>query len=72
MEGRVVKRDPGEGGFIWNWFYRNLAGPASVQHAIQGSTEEARALWKQDLENRRRHDREQRAKRAAARDQRQR
>ena len=62
-----MKKDPREGGFIWNWFYRNLAGPATVQHAIQGSTEEARDLWKQDLENRRRYDREQRAKKAAAR-----
>ena len=45
-------RDPREGGWIWNTYFKYLAGPAAVQGAIQGFTQEAHDGWKRDLENR--------------------
>ncbi|MEU5563096.1 hypothetical protein [Micromonospora musae] len=59
---------PGEGGRLMRWAYRNLAGPAEVQGAVQGGSAMARELWKQDLENRKRYSREQRERRRAARE----
>jgi hypothetical protein len=67
-EGRKVPRDPREGGPIWNWVYKHLAGPAEVAGAVQGGSPEARELWKRDLENRKRYSREQRELKRAARE----
>ncbi|MFI5933630.1 hypothetical protein [Actinoplanes sp. NPDC051494] len=62
-----MAKDVREGGFLWNWFYKNLAGPAAVQGAIEGVTQEARDAWKADLAERKRYTREQRARKAEAR-----
>jgi hypothetical protein len=62
-----VAKDPREGGRIWHLFYKTLAGPATVDNAIEGCTDEAREAWRRDLAERRRYSREQRARREAAR-----
>lgn len=62
-----MTRDPREGGFFYRWFYKYLGGPASVQGAIQGVTQEARDGWKADLERRKQWSREQKERKAAAR-----
>jgi hypothetical protein len=61
-------RDPREGGWIWNLYYKYWAGPATVDGAIQGFSEEAHDGWKRDLANRKRYSREQRERRRAARE----
>jgi hypothetical protein len=60
-------RDPREGGYLWNRFYKYLAGPAEVDNAVEGVTEQARQAWKRDLEARKRWSREQRERKRAAR-----
>jgi len=62
-----MAKDVREGGFMWNWFYKYWAGPAAVQGAIEGTTQEARDAWQADLAERKRYTREQRALKAAAR-----
>ena len=59
-------RDPREGGWIWNLFYKYWGGPAAVQGAIQGFSQEAHDGWKRDLENRKRWSAEQRERKRAA------
>ncbi|GAA2468713.1 hypothetical protein [Winogradskya humida] len=61
-----MAKDVREGGFLWNWIYKYWAGPASVQGAIEGVTQEARDGWKADLEERKRYSRAQRARKQAA------
>ncbi|MGN9810543.1 hypothetical protein ACTMSW_14425 [Micromonospora sp. BQ11] len=62
------KKAPGEGGRIMAWFYRNIAGPATTENAIQGGSHQARDLWKQDLERRKQWSREQRERKRAERE----
>lgn len=57
-------KDPREGGWAWNLFYKYWGGPAATQGAIQGFTQEARDGWKRDLEARKRWSREQQAAKA--------
>jgi hypothetical protein len=51
-----------------NWFFRSMIGPAQVEGAIQGCDQHAREQWRRDLENRKRHTREQRERRRLARE----
>jgi hypothetical protein len=67
-KGKRVPRDPRDGGAIWNWFYKYLAGPADVTDPLHGCSAEARELWKRDLENRKRYSRELRERKRAARE----
>ena len=62
-----MAKDPREGGWFWNWFYKYWAGPAAVEGAIEGDTQEARDGWKKDLAARKAYSRERRARRLAAR-----
>jgi hypothetical protein len=62
-----MAKDPREGGRIWHLFYKMWAGPAMVENAVEGCTEEAREAWRLDLAERRRYTREQRARKEAAR-----
>ncbi|MEH0937328.1 hypothetical protein [Micromonospora psammae] len=67
-DGKAAKA-PGEGGRLWAWAYKYLAGPAEgVQGAVQGGSTQARELWKQDLERRKQWSREQRERKRAARE----
>ncbi|MCI4063835.1 hypothetical protein MRQ36_15075 [Micromonospora sp. R77] len=61
------KQDAGRGGRILGWVYQNLAGPATVENAVQGGSQQARDLWKQDLERRKQWSREQRERKRAER-----
>ncbi|RZU49664.1 hypothetical protein EV385_1417 [Krasilnikovia cinnamomea] len=63
---RKDPRDPSEGGPIWNAFYKFMAGPATVDNAIEGDTQEARDAWHRDLEARKKWSREQRERKRAA------
>jgi hypothetical protein len=54
-------RSPAEGGRIWNFIYK-IIGPPTVANPLQGSSPEAREQWKKYLDARKRHSREQRAK----------
>ncbi|MGW3893859.1 hypothetical protein ACWD6L_01560 [Micromonospora profundi] len=68
-ENGAAPKPPGEGGRFLRWTFRNLAGPAEgVQGAIQGGTAEAREAWKRDLAERKRHTKEQRERKRAARE----
>ncbi|MEV0805405.1 hypothetical protein [Micromonospora sp. NPDC050200] len=68
-EANRKQKAPGEGGRLWAWAYKYLAGPAEgVQGAVQGGSTQARELWKQDLENRKRWSREQRERKRAERE----
>jgi hypothetical protein len=49
-----------------DWVFRSIIGPAQVKGAIQGCDEEAREQWKRDLERRKQHTRDQRARRQNA------
>jgi hypothetical protein len=49
-----------------HWFFRSLLGPAQTENAVHGAAPGARDLWKQDLENRKRHSRERRRTRIDA------
>ncbi|SCG46091.1 hypothetical protein [Micromonospora inositola] len=60
--------DQGKGGRILDWVYRNLAGPATVDNAVHGGSQEAREQWKRDLENRKQWSREQRERKRAERE----
>jgi hypothetical protein len=51
-----------------DWFFRSMIGPAQVANAVQGCDQPAREQWKRDLENRKRHTREQRERRRLARE----
>jgi hypothetical protein len=51
-----------------DWFFRSFIGPGQVDNAIHGADQQAREQWKRDLENRKRHTREQRERRRTARD----
>jgi hypothetical protein len=51
-----------------DWWFRSLIGPATVDNAVQGCDAQAREQWKRDLENRKRHTREQRERRRAERE----
>ncbi|WP_305788142.1 hypothetical protein [Symbioplanes lichenis] len=62
-----MAKDPREGGALWNWIYKYWAGPAAVQGAVEGVTQEARDGWKRDLEERKAYSRAQKAARQAAR-----
>ncbi|SDT65308.1 hypothetical protein [Actinoplanes derwentensis] len=50
-----------------DWAFRSFIGPAQTKGAVQGCDEPAREQWKQDLENRKRHTREQRERKRAER-----
>lgn len=63
----AAKQDPGRGGRILGWVFQNLAGPATVENAVQGGSQQARELWKQDLERRKQWSREQRERKRAER-----
>jgi hypothetical protein len=45
-----------------------MIGPAQVDGAVHGAEKEAREHWKRDLENRKRHTREQRERKRLARE----
>ncbi|GAB1642428.1 hypothetical protein KRMM14A1259_28510 [Krasilnikovia sp. MM14-A1259] len=61
------RRDPSEGGPIWNAFYKFMAGPANgVDNAIEGDTKKARDAWHNDLEMRKQWSRDQRERKRAA------
>lgn len=62
------RKDPREGGWIWNLYYKYWAGPATVDGAIQGFSQEAQDAWKRDLEARKRWSKEQRERKRAARE----
>ena len=71
----MAKDDQGRGRFQqWfhetfdDWAFRSLIGPAQTKGAVQGCDEGAREQWKRDLENRKRHTREQRERRRLARE----
>jgi hypothetical protein len=49
-----------------DWWFRSLIGPAQTQGAVHGADQAAREQWKRDLENRKRHTREQRERRRSA------
>ena len=51
-----------------DWFFRSMIGPAQTTNAVHGCDQSARDQWKRDLENRKRHTREQRERRRLARD----
>jgi hypothetical protein len=51
-----------------DWFFRSMIGPAQTTNAVQGCDQSAREQWKRDLENRKRHTREQRERKRLARD----
>ncbi|RZU72882.1 hypothetical protein EV384_1271 [Micromonospora kangleipakensis] len=61
-------KTPDQGGRILGWVYRTLAGPATVDNAIHGCSNEARDLWKRDLEKRKQWSREQRERKRAERE----
>jgi len=61
-------RDPREGGFLWNAFFKYLAGPATTDNAIEGVTPEAREAWKRDLEARKEWSRQQRERKKIERE----
>ncbi|GAA0812887.1 hypothetical protein Sya03_54710 [Spirilliplanes yamanashiensis] len=65
--GRKTK-DAREGGFLWNAFYKYLAGPATTDNAIEGVTPEARAAWERDLAARKEWSRRQRERKRAERE----
>ncbi|MBQ0891920.1 hypothetical protein ABZ754_12460 [Micromonospora purpureochromogenes] len=68
-EEKRQQRAPGEGGRLWAWAYKYLAGPAEgVPGAVQGGSTQAREAWKRDLENRKRWSREQRERKRAERE----
>jgi hypothetical protein len=50
-----------------DWLFRSLIGPAQTTNAVQGCDQSAREQWKRDLENRKRHTREQRERKQLAR-----
>ncbi|MFD2766600.1 hypothetical protein [Micromonospora eburnea] len=62
------KKAPGEGGRLLGWVFRNLAGPPTVEGAVQGGSRQARDLWKEDLERRKQWSREQRERKRAERE----
>jgi hypothetical protein len=62
-----MAKDPREGGMLWNLLYKYWAGPAAVEGAIEGVTQEARDAWKRDLAERKAYSREQRARKLATR-----
>lgn len=62
------KKTSGEGGRLLGWVFKNLAGPATVDNAIQGGSQLQRDLWKQDLEQRKQWSREQRERKRAERE----
>jgi len=64
------QKAPGEGGRILSWVFKNLAGPPTVENAVQGGSRQARDLWKQDLERRKQWSREQRERKRAEREER--
>lgn len=47
-------------------FLFKILGPPTVDNALQGCSNEAHALWKKDLEARKRYSREQRESKRAA------
>ncbi|MEH0846276.1 hypothetical protein V6U81_28255 [Micromonospora sp. CPCC 205711] len=68
-EAKRQQRAPGEGGTLWAWAFKYLAGPAEgVQGAVQGGSTQAREAWTRDLENRKRWSREQRERKRAERE----
>ena len=69
MTGKSGPRELGRfGEWMDTWFYRALAGPAAVEGALQGCTQEARDQWKRDLELRKRVTEQQREHRRAPRE----
>lgn len=62
-----MAKDPREGGRFWNALYKYWAGPAAVEGAIEGVTQEARDAWKRDLAERKAYSRARRARRRDAR-----
>jgi hypothetical protein len=50
-----------------DWAFRSLIGPAQTDNAIQGCDRSAREQWKRDLENRKRHTRDQRERKRLTR-----
>ncbi|SBT52349.1 hypothetical protein GA0070621_4386 [Micromonospora narathiwatensis] len=62
------EKKAGEGGRLLGWVFRNLAGPPTVENAVQGGSQQARDLWKQDLERRKQWSREQRERKRAERE----
>jgi hypothetical protein len=62
------KKADGEGGRLLGWVFRNLAGPPTVESAVQGGSRQARDLWKEDLERRKQWSREQRERKRAERE----
>ncbi|MFG2053971.1 hypothetical protein ACGFI9_08040 [Micromonospora sp. NPDC048930] len=62
------QKTPGEGGRLLGWVFKNLAGPATVDNAIQGGSRIQRDLWKEDLERRKQWSREQRERKRAERE----
>ena len=65
---KKAPRDAREGGFLWNSFYKYLAGPATTENALEGVTEEAREAWKADLAARKEWTRRERERKRAQRD----
>jgi hypothetical protein len=63
-----VGRQGYTGGRVFRWIYNLWAGPAQVDNAVAGFSEEARQGWKRDLENRKRYSREQRERRQRERE----
>jgi hypothetical protein len=51
-----------------DWFFRSMIGPAQTENAVHGADKGARDHWKRDLENRKRHTREQRERKRLARE----
>jgi hypothetical protein len=62
-----MAKDPREGGRFWHFLYKYWAGPAAVEGALEGVTQEARDAWKKDLAGRKAYSRDQRARRRAER-----
>jgi hypothetical protein len=62
------KKASGKGGRLLGWVFTNLAGPATVDNAVQGGSQLQRDLWKQDLEQRKQWSREQRERKRAERE----
>lgn len=62
------ERVPEEGGLIMRWLSKYLLGPAHVDNALHGGTDEAREQWKRHLEARKRYAREERERKRAERE----
>lgn len=65
---KKAPRDAREGGFLWNSFYKYMAGPATTENALEGVTQEARDAWKRDLAARKEWSRQERERKKTERE----